>query len=114
MLIYRMLLIILLNLEENKKALPEENNIHAQEGISCIYCHSIENVEAHSQSNTNKSTLKEKVFFSANEKNKDQKNKEFKDEVSLFGMMKEKSGSPYHKIDYSNENFYTAKRPVPK
>ena len=100
---------LLKNLEENKKALPEENNIHAQEGISCIYCHSIENVEAHSQSNTNKSTLKEKVFFSANEKNKDQKNKEFKDEVSLFGMMKEKSGSPYHKIDYSNENFYTGK-----
>lgn len=100
---------LLRNLEENKKALPQNNKIQTQEAISCVYCHSIKDVEAHTKSNKNISTEKNKVFYSANEKNKEQKNKEFKDEVSLFGMMKEKSGSPFHKIDYSNENFYTGK-----
>jgi hypothetical protein len=96
-------------LDENKKALPEQNNIQTQDAISCAYCHSIKDVESHAKLNQNVSSLKEKVFYSANENQKDQKNKEFKDEVSLFGMMKEKSGSPFHKIDYSNENFYTGK-----
>ena len=100
---------LLKNLEENKKAIPQNNNIQTQEAISCAYCHSIENIESHSKSNKNITTLKEKVFYSANENNRNQKNKEFKDEVSLFGMMKEKSGSPFHKIDYSNENFYNGK-----
>jgi hypothetical protein len=100
---------LLKNLEENKKAMPEKNNIQTQEAISCVYCHSIKNIEEHTSSNKNISTLKDKVFYSANENNRDQKNKEFKDEVSLFGMMKEKSGSPFHKIDYSNDNFYTGK-----
>ena len=100
---------LLKNLEEDKKALPQNNEIQTQEAISCVYCHSIKDVEAHAKSNKNISTEENKVFYSANQDNKKQKNKEFKDEVSLFGMMKEKSGSPFHKIDYSNENFYTGK-----
>ncbi len=102
-------LALLKNLEENKKAMPEKNNAQTEEGISCVYCHSIKDVELHAQSNKNNLSLKDKVFYSASEKNKDQKSKEFKDEVSLFGMVKEKSGSPYHTIDYSNENIYTGK-----
>jgi len=27
----------------------------------------------------------------------------------MFGIMKKKSGSPYHTIDYSNKDFYTGK-----
>mgnify|MGYP003482461571 FL=1 len=94
-------------LEENEKAIPEKNDIQTQEAISCAYCHSIKDIESHAKSNNNISSSKEKVFYAANEKNKDQNNKEFKDEISLFGMMKEKAGSPFHKIDYSNDNFYT-------
>ncbi|MFA6742326.1 MAG: multiheme c-type cytochrome [Arcobacteraceae bacterium] len=100
---------LLKNLEENKKAMPENNNVQTQEAISCVYCHSIKDVENHAKSNKNIISEEEKVFYSANENNRDQKNKSFKDEVSLFGMMKEKSGSPFHKIDYSNDNFYTGK-----
>ena len=84
-----------------------KNDIQTQEAISCAYCHSIKDIESHAKSNNNISSSKEKVFYSANEKNKDQNNKEFKNEISLFGMMKEKAGSPFHKIDYSNDNFYT-------
>ena len=79
--------------------------LQTQEAISCVYCHSIKDVENHAKSNKNIISEEEKVFYSANENNRDQKNKSFKDEVSLFGMMKEKSGSPFHKIDYSNDNF---------
>ena len=100
---------LLKNLEENKKALPSNNNIQNQEAISCVYCHSIKDVENHAKLNKNVISEEEKVFYSANENHRDQKNKSFKDEVSLFGMMKEKSGSPFHKIDYSNDNFYTGK-----
>ena len=35
---------LLKNLDENKKALPEQNNIQTQEAISCAYCHSIKDV----------------------------------------------------------------------
>ena len=100
---------LLKNLDENKKALPSNNNVQTQEAISCVYCHSIKDVENHAKLNKNVISEEEKVFYSANENHRDQKNKSFKDEVSLFGMMKEKSGSPFHKIDYSNDNFYTGK-----
>jgi DNA-directed RNA polymerase subunit RPC12/RpoP len=100
---------LLKNIDENKKAMPENNNVQTQEAISCAYCHSIKDIENHEKMNDNIISLKEKVFYSANENHREQKNKEFKDEVSLFGMMKEKSGSPFHKIDYSNDNFYTGK-----
>jgi DNA-directed RNA polymerase subunit RPC12/RpoP len=98
---------LLKDLEENKKAMPQNNNIQTQEAISCVYCHSIKDIEKHPKSNDNILTSKEKVFYAANENNRDEKSKKFEDKVSLFGMMKEKAGSPFHKIDYSNKNFYT-------
>lgn len=102
-------LALLNKLENKKKALPENNDTQTQEAISCAYCHSIKNIEEHAKMNENIITLKDKVFYSADENNREQKNKEYKDEITLFGMMKKKSGSPYHKIDYSNKNFYTGK-----
>lgn len=100
---------LLKNLKENKKALPIKNDVQTQEAISCAYCHSIKDIKEHPKMNENILTLKDKVFYSANENHRDEKNKEFKDEVSMFGMVKKKSGSPFHKIDYSNQNFYTGK-----
>jgi len=100
---------LLNNLKEGKKALPEKNEVQTHEAISCAYCHGIKDIKEHAKMNENIVTLKDKVFYSANEDLRDEKNKEFKDEIALFGMMKKKSGSPYHKIDYSNKNFYTGK-----
>lgn len=100
---------LLENLKNNKKAMPVENIAQTQEAISCVYCHSIKSIEQHEKVNTNILTKEDKVFYSANENNRGLKDKKYKDEVSMFGMMKKKSGSPFHTIDYSNENFYTGK-----
>lgn len=94
-------------LNNNEHALPQNDNIQKEEGISCTYCHSISNIEEHSASNKNILSLKEKVFYSANENNREENNKKYKDEIALFGLVKNKSGSPFHTIDYSNQNFYT-------
>lgn len=100
---------LLENIKNGKKALPKKNEVQTQEAISCAYCHSIKDIKEHSKVNDNVITLREKVFYSANEENRNIENKGFKDEVSFFGMMKKKSGSPFHKIDYSNKGFYTGK-----
>lgn len=100
---------LLNNIKNGKKALPKNNEIQTKEAISCAYCHSIKDIKEHSKVNDNVITLREKVFYSANKENRKVENKEFKDEVSFFGMMKKKSGSPFHKIDYSNKGFYTGK-----
>tara|TARA_B100001063_G_scaffold216518_1_gene218297 strand:+ start:27481 stop:28644 length:1164 start_codon:yes stop_codon:yes gene_type:complete len=100
---------LLKKLKENKKALPIKNIVQTHEAISCVYCHSIKSIEKHEKVNTNILTKEKKVFFAANEENKELKDKKYKDEVSMFGMMKKTSGSPYHTIDYSNEDFYTGK-----
>lgn len=100
---------LLKNLEENKKAMPVKNDLQTEEAISCAYCHSIKDIETHDKLNKNIITLKDKIFYSANENNREEENKEFQDKISFFGMIKEKSGSPFHKIDYSNKNFYTGK-----
>jgi hypothetical protein len=98
---------LLNQLENNEKALPQKSSEQIQEGISCSYCHSITNIEKHHSSNKNILSLKEKVFYSANENNREENNKKYQDEISLFGLIKNKSGSPFHVIDYSNKNFYT-------
>lgn len=97
---------LLEQLKNNEKALPENSDIQTQEGISCTYCHSIKNIEEHPSSNKNILSLKEKVFYSASENNREEDNKKYKDEIALFGLVKNKSGSPFHTIDYSNKNFY--------
>ena len=100
---------LLNNLKENKKALPIKNEVQTQEAISCVYCHSIKNIEEHTKVNNNILTNQKKVYYSANEENKKLKDKKFENETSMFGMMKKKSGSPFHHIDYSNEDYYTGK-----
>ncbi|MBA1419835.1 MAG: hypothetical protein FAF03_02985 [Epsilonproteobacteria bacterium] len=87
------------------KSKLEDNKIQQTEPISCQACHTIESIEKHTKINKNKFTKKKKYFFSADSKRKGKKIT-FKEKHSFFGLMTKTSGSPYHDIDYSNENFY--------
>jgi len=82
-----------------------DNPIQRTEPISCQACHQIESIEKHTQSNSNIYTKKKKYFFSANPQKKGQK-VIFKEESSFWGLFTKTTGSPYHDIDYSNENYY--------
>lgn len=96
-------------LASGQKAMPQENKIQTQEPISCATCHSIESVEQHAKSNKNIRLNKEKTFYSARDGQKNNSNVEYETKSSLFGLVKEKSGSPFHKIDFSNDDYYTGK-----
>ncbi len=78
----------------------------AREGITCLSCHTISNVEKHAQSNKNVYTTKPKTFFSA-EQGRETEVVKYKTVSSWFGMNKTTVGSAYHDIDYTNEQFYT-------
>jgi len=82
-----------------------ENEVQQTEPISCQQCHKIESIEKHTKANKNILSTKEKIFYSADKKLKGQKIV-FKEESHLLGLFKTKIGSPYHDIDYGNENFY--------
>ena len=82
-----------------------DNEIQRTEPISCLACHQIESIEKHEKSNKNIYTTKEKYIYSKNEEKRDKK-VSFQEKSYLFGLIKIGSGSPYHKIDYTNENYY--------
>jgi predicted nucleic acid-binding Zn-ribbon protein len=82
-----------------------KNEVQQTEPISCQLCHKIESVEKHTKTNKNIISTEEKTFFSADKELRGQKIV-FKEESHLLGLLKTKTGSPYHDIDYSNENFY--------
>ena len=86
--------------------LLEENDIQKHEPISCVYCHTIKDVDSGKMSNTNITTGKMKEFYTAEESRKGTKTAAFKTESSWFGLVKKSKNSPYHKIDYNNENYY--------
>ena len=91
-------------LMEGKTKLTD-NAVQENEPISCQQCHRIQSIEKHTKANKNIMSKKEKYFFSADKARKGTK-VEFKEESTLFGLMTKVSGSPYHDIDYSNENYY--------
>ncbi len=97
---------LLKNLAEGKPASPEANYAQLEEGISCLSCHAIDSIKEHDKANINIMTNKPKTLFSAREGQEGEKDVSFKTKSSFFGMFVEKSGSPYHKIDYSNKGFY--------
>ena len=84
----------------------KENDIQKDEPISCVYCHTIKEVDNGKMSNTNISTGKMKEFYTAEESRKGSKTAAFETESSWFGLVKKSKNSPYHKIDYNNENYY--------
>jgi len=97
-------------LKNNINAIPIQDAVQTHEAVSCVYCHSIKNIEKHAKGN-NKNILidndkKRPTLFSASKEKKGTK-VEYKTKTSFMGMFKETTGSPYHDIDYSNDNFYT-------
>jgi len=89
------------------KTTLNKNDIQVKEPVSCLSCHQIESIEKHSKSNKNVMTKEPKTFFTADKEKKGTK-LVYQDKKSFFGMLKTRIGSPYHDIDYSNENFYDA------
>lgn len=88
-----------------KEGILSRNEVQLEEPISCVYCHNIKSVEEGVASNTNVLSGKHKEFYTAEKGKKG--NATFENEKSWFGLVKEPKSSPYHKIDYDNENFYT-------
>ncbi|RLA80502.1 MAG: hypothetical protein DRG78_10835 [Epsilonproteobacteria bacterium] len=94
-------------LDKEMKATPAKDVAQTEEGISCVYCHSIQSIEKHATPYDKSILTKEpKMIFAANKDNRDGKII-FKEESSYFGMMKKTVGSPFHNIDYTNKGFYT-------
>ncbi len=85
----------------------EDNKIQREEPISCIYCHTIKDVEDGTHSNTNILTGKKREFYTAETSRKGSAKAEYETQSSFFGLIKVSKNSPYHKIDYNNENFYS-------
>ncbi len=94
--------------DHNLKALPTKNATQTSEPISCQSCHQIERIEEHAAANKNIYTKKPKLFFAANEDKKGT-TLHYHDKTSFLGFFKTRVGSPYHDINYSNEDFYDAK-----
>jgi len=96
-------------LKNNESALPQDNSIQNTEPISCAYCHQIKDVALHAKSNTNIMTSKEKTLYSAREGQKNDANLQYEVKTKWFGLLTQKSGSPFHDIDFTNDNFYNGK-----
>ena len=79
-----------------------EKEAHA--GITCISCHTIKSVEKHSKANKNVYSTKAKTFYGA-EKGRETEKVVYKKTTSWWGN-KVTTGSAYHDIDYTNENYY--------
>ncbi len=78
-----------------------------REGITCLSCHTILDVEKHEKSNKNIYTDKVKTFYSA-EAGKENVMLKYKTTTTWYGD-KTTIGSAYHDIDYRNKNYYTGK-----
>jgi len=87
------------------KGMPKPNMVQMNEPVSCQSCHTIENIEKHATANRNIYNTQSKYFYSADTSRKGQK-LIFTEKKRFFGLLTETTGSPYHDIDYSNENYY--------
>jgi hypothetical protein len=79
-----------------------------EKSISCVDCHTISSIKEDKIHNHNIKTTKEKYFYSADTTQKGAI-KVFQKDDSFMGLFSKKSGSPYHTIDYSNQDFYNGK-----
>jgi len=85
---------------------PESKDANSHQGITCISCHTITHIEEHTKANKNIYETKDKTLYSA-QKGMEDKKIVYKEESSWFGLVKKTTGSPYHDIDYRNQDFYT-------
>jgi len=92
----------------NHKSKLSPNSAQLNNPISCQNCHQIKDIHKGKNSNENIYLNKDKYFFSADKNRKGEKIS-FKHTKSFFGLSESTSGSPYHKIDYSNELYYNGK-----
>jgi len=95
------------DLKALNKGTLEFNEIQKENPISCVYCHSIKDVEEGENSNTNILTDTKREFYTAEISKKGKPKASYETTTSWFGLVKESHNSPYHKIDYNNENFYS-------
>ena len=85
---------------------PNAKSKEAQhEGITCLTCHTIMDVEKHEKTNTNIYSGAKKTFYSA-EAGRESEQVIYKTTTSWWGN-KTTIGSAYHDIDYTNEKYYT-------
>ncbi len=98
-------------LEDGEIAMPQDDKKH-HEAISCITCHSIQNIErdpkTHDKIVLVDNDKKRPTIFAADELNRDNDDV-YQRKTSIFGMFKSRSRSPYHDIKHSNDIFYTGK-----
>ena len=94
---------------ENKQPVePVKNDLQTKEAISCAYCHRIKGIKEHEGLHTNVLNDKSKLFYSIDKNKKSKANVKYENKFSLYGMVKDKTGSPFHTIDYTNQEYYTA------
>ena len=84
---------------KNEKELKEEP-------ISCVYCHTIKEIHEGEDANKNVLTGKKRDFFTAEISKKNQSKVKYETTSSFFGLIKHSKNSPYHQIEYNNENYY--------
>ncbi len=94
------------DLKALKTGVLQYNEVQKEEPISCTYCHSIKDVKEGKLSNTNILRAKKREFYTAQADKKGSPQASYETKSSWFGLVKESQNSPYHKIDYNNENFY--------
>ena len=79
---------------------PKKTRIATEEPISCVYCHSIKEID----DENNILSGKYKEFYTAEKGKKGVAN--FGEERSFFGLFTKPKNSPFHKINYTNDNYY--------
>ena len=98
----------------DKKALDEgileaESFVQKEEPISCVYCHSITSIQEHEKANETHLSGKKREFYSLSREREADGKIDYTIKSSFFGLFSSNSGSPYHKIDYTNRGFYNGK-----
>ena len=88
---------------------PGQDSVESHDGIDCLSCHKITSIKRGEISNNNIYGKDKRTFYSAEESKKGKKIV-YHEESSWFGLVKKKSGSPYHDIDYSNDIYYNGEQ----
>ncbi len=83
-----------------------KTKLEQHQGITCIDCHTIKNVEKHEKANKNIYTGEKKTFYSA-EAGRESEKVTYKKTSTWRGTTT--VGSAFHDIDYTNKNYYDGK-----
>ncbi len=88
---------------------PPKKNPTMNSSIDCTGCHTIKSIKHGDMTNSNIYEKKEKYFYSAQQSERGEKLKYEHERSGWFGLKSQRSGSPYHTIDYSNDIYYNGK-----